>query len=124
MRWRLILEEFSPELIYIKGSKNIVADALSRLDKIDNVNNTSSNNTNNNNKVEPTLESLSEHFALNKEDVLHPTSFKTIMRFQQKDKSLIEIAKEKPKDYSIKQFHGAGKTYSLICKNGKIMIQK
>ena len=101
MRWWLILEEFSPELIYIKGSKNIVADALSRLDKIDNVNNTSSNNIDNNNKVEPTLESLSEHFALNKEDVLHPTSFKTIMRFQQKDKSLIEIAKEKPKDYSI-----------------------
>ena len=102
MRWRLILEEFSPELIYIKGSKNIVADALSRLDKIDNVNNTSSNNTNNNNKVEPTLESLSENFALNKEDVLHPTSFKTIMRFKQKNKFLIEIAKEKPNDFSIK----------------------
>ena len=26
MRWRLILEEFSPELVYIKGSKNVVAD--------------------------------------------------------------------------------------------------
>ena len=61
---------------------------------------------------------------LNKEDVLHPTSFKTIMRFQQKDKSLIEIAKEKPKDYSIKQFHGAGKKYSLICRRGKIVIPK
>ena len=58
MRWRLILEEFSPELIYIKGSKNIVADALSCLDKIDNLNNTNSNYYNN--KVEPTLESLSE----------------------------------------------------------------
>ena len=45
MRWRLILEEFSPELIYIKGSKNIVADALSRLDKIDNLNITSSKKT-------------------------------------------------------------------------------
>ena len=31
------------------------------------------------------------------------------MRFEQKDKSLIEIAKEKPNDYFIKQFHGAGK---------------
>ena len=98
MRWQLDLEELSPELIYIKGSKNIVADALSRLDKIDNLNNTSSNDK----RVEPTLESLNEHFALNKEDVLHPTSFKTIMRFQQKDKSLIEIAKEKPNVYSIK----------------------
>ena len=73
MRWRLILEELSPELIYINGSENIVADALSRLDKVDNLNNTSSNNNNNNNnnKAEPTLESLSENIALNKEDVLH-----------------------------------------------------
>ena len=46
------------------------------------------------------------------------------MRFQQKDRSIIEIAREKPKDYSIKQLHGAGKTYSLNCKNGKIIIPK
>ena len=31
MRWRLILKEYGPELIYTKGSTNIVADALSRL---------------------------------------------------------------------------------------------
>ena len=54
MRWRLTLEEVSPELIYIKGSKNIVADALSSLDKKGNINNANSNN----NKVEPFLESL------------------------------------------------------------------
>ena len=85
MGWRLNLKEFSPELFYIKSSKNIVADTLSRLDKIDNLNSPNSNN----NKIKPTLECLSENFALNKEDVLHPTSFKTIMRFQQKDKFLI-----------------------------------
>ena len=33
MRWRLILEEFGPELKYIKGEDNVVADALSRLEK-------------------------------------------------------------------------------------------
>ena len=32
MRWRLILEEYGPTLLYIKGSHNVVADALSRLD--------------------------------------------------------------------------------------------
>ena len=32
MRWRLILEEFGPELINVKGKNNIVADALSRLE--------------------------------------------------------------------------------------------
>ena len=35
MRWRLILEEYGPELLYIKGEDNIVADALSRMDLID-----------------------------------------------------------------------------------------
>ena len=33
MRWRLILEEFSPELKYIKGENNVVADTLSCLEK-------------------------------------------------------------------------------------------
>ena len=77
MRWRLNLKEFSPELIDIKGSKNIVADAPSHLHKIGNLNKK-------NNKVNPTLESLSHNFALNKEDVLHITTFKTIIRFQQR----------------------------------------
>ena len=31
MRWRLILEEYGPDLQYIQGEKNVVADALSRL---------------------------------------------------------------------------------------------
>ena len=30
MRWRLLLEEYGPEIEYIKGPKNVVADALSR----------------------------------------------------------------------------------------------
>ena len=30
MRWRLILEEYGPKLIYIQGSKNIAVDVLSR----------------------------------------------------------------------------------------------
>ena len=32
MRWRLLLEEYGPTFIHIKSEKNIVADALSRLD--------------------------------------------------------------------------------------------
>ena len=31
MRWRMILEEYAPEIIHIKGEQNIAADALSRL---------------------------------------------------------------------------------------------
>ena len=33
MRLRLILEEFGPELKYMKGENNVVADALYRLEK-------------------------------------------------------------------------------------------
>ena len=35
MRWRMILEEFGPEIIHIKGENNSAADALSRLPKVD-----------------------------------------------------------------------------------------
>src|SRR6476660_5576078 len=31
MKWRLYIKEYSPDLQYIKGEKNVVADALSRL---------------------------------------------------------------------------------------------
>ena len=36
------------------------------------------------------------------------------MRFQQKNKSLIEGAKDELKDYFIERFHGAGKMNSLV----------
>ena len=32
MRWKLIIEEYGPNIQYIEGPKNIVADALSRLE--------------------------------------------------------------------------------------------
>jgi transposase InsO family protein len=31
-RWRLLLEEFGPEYVHVKGQDNVVADALSRMD--------------------------------------------------------------------------------------------
>ena len=47
MRWRLIVEEYSPTIKYLEGSKNIAADALSRLPIADNssTNNNTYNNT-------------------------------------------------------------------------------
>lgn len=35
MRWRMILEEYGPEIVHIKGEENTSADALSRLPKVD-----------------------------------------------------------------------------------------
>ena len=36
--WRLLLEEYDPEIVYIKGTDNIVADAVSRLDYDETIN--------------------------------------------------------------------------------------
>ena len=69
------------------------------------------------------MSSLTEHFPLEKEDVLHPINYKTIMRYQQNNTPLIETAKLN-KDYSIKHFYGTDKKYSLICKEHKIVIPK
>jgi hypothetical protein len=33
-RWRLLLEEFGPDIVWIKGVHNTVADAISRLDYV------------------------------------------------------------------------------------------
>ena len=112
MRWRLIQEEYNPELIYIQRSKNIAGDGLSRLYIIDT-----------NNPIKPNMSSLAEHYSLEKEDVLHHVNYKTIMKNQQNDKPLIETAKVN-KDYSIKYFHGADKKYFLICRKHKIVIPK
>ena len=35
IRWRCLLEEYGAEIVHIAGEKNVVADALSRLDKDD-----------------------------------------------------------------------------------------
>ena len=47
------------------------------------------------------------------------TNYKTIIRYQQHDKPLIETAKLN-KDYSIKYFYGADNKYALIYRNLKL----
>ena len=69
------------------------------------------------------MSSLTEYFSSEKDDILHPVNYKSIMQHQQNDKPLIETAKLN-KDYSIKHFHGADKKYSLICRKHKIVIPK
>ena len=103
MPWRLILEEDSPELIYIQSSKNITLDALSRLDIVDTTN-----------LVKNNFKSINEHYGLEDEDISNPTNYKTIMQYQE----LIKIVKNN-KDYSIQNFYGANKIYSIICKIAK-----
>ena len=94
MRWRLILEKYNPELIFIQCSKNIAADALSRFDIVDT-----------NNPIKPNMSSLAEHICLEKEYILHPINYKTILQYQQYNKPLIKTAKLN-KGYSTNHFMG------------------
>eukprot|EP00957_Ditylum_brightwellii_P002278 175124-Ditylum_brightwellii.AAC.1 len=32
MRWQMVMEDFGPKFVYIKGESNVVADAMSRLE--------------------------------------------------------------------------------------------
>jgi hypothetical protein len=42
-RWRLLLEEYGPEIVYIKGIHNTFADAISRLEYDPSINQTAEN---------------------------------------------------------------------------------
>ena len=46
-----------------------------------------------------------------------------LCKINKKDKDLIKIAQTN-KDYSIQNSHMANKTYSLVCRNCKIVIPK
>ena len=111
MRWRLAIEEYGPELIYIKGEKNVVADALSRLATKDESNNN--------------LEFISDQFGFDDQDLpanMYPLKFSTIARYQEQDKSLMEKLTHDNK-YRLTSFHGGeNKEIDLITKDEKIVI--
>ena len=115
LRWRLILEEFSPELVYIKGQNNVIADALSRLDIAD---------TSKKNK-KPKLDKLAELYALDDEDLpadAFPITYANILKNQQKDKKLLKRFKSS-RELKFKEFHGGGRSFKLICnKENKIVM--
>jgi RNase H-like domain found in reverse transcriptase len=114
MRWRLYIEEYSPDHTYINGSHNIVADALSRLDikttpLVDN---------------QETFLGLMDCFAKEPEDDddFHPLNYQQLKIAHDKDKTIQKVLQMEKTKYKFKQFHGGGSTTSLICYNGKIVI--
>ena len=115
MRWRLFIEEYSPDLRYIKGELNIAADALSRLGIL-------------NAPMEEAhfTEALrSELYAL-EEDALpedaFPLSYLLLGQEQAKDKKILTETKKAKSRYKITPFTGGGKTRDLICYNNKIVV--
>ena len=108
MRWRLILEEFGPELKYIKGENNVVADALFRLEKSPN----------------QEILNISELYGYDDEDLpdsTYPILYHDIAKAQETDAKLQQKLVSH-KDYTLDTFRGGDKYHSLICRNSKIFL--
>lgn len=106
-RWRLLIEEYGPDIKYIKGEANTVADALSRLDL-----------TNEQTSVEDSSV-MEEIFASSASDEdLFPVANDVIARAQASDSSLQKKRKEQPEIFKIKSMDG----HDVIFENKKIYI--
>jgi hypothetical protein len=144
IRWRMVIEDFAPEIVYIPGAKNIVPDAMSRLAKSDTIELNTFNlieehdkfafanylastkidkQTNCNLSEKHSIVELSELFVV--DELLYdiyPLNFKLIEKEQvHHDTKLIDFASNHS-EYTLEAFHGGGKSRQLLCKNGKIVI--
>jgi transposase InsO family protein len=107
-RWRLLLEEYGPTYVHVKGTDNVVADALSRLDADFEAQMPSADST---------ME-MANAFSKEKDESF-PMSPRLIEKHQKKDKSLNKkVINDTTKQYSVQPVEGL----SLIHHNGKICI--
>ena len=106
--WRLILEEFGPELKYIKGKNNVVADALCRLGMSDNQD----------------ILSISELYGYNDADLTdsaYPIRYCNIPKAQKTD-AKINQKLVSHKDYTLNNFFRDDQNHCLIFRNSKICL--
>ncbi len=123
-RWRLILEEDGPEIIYIKGIHNTVADAISRLNfspKAPSVLKEERNNwmilTKCWNSISRILKSNSEPMEINHvfatrsdEEDIYPLT-------------VIEIAEAQKTDKSLQQLRVSSKYETMLIENTKVLCK-
>jgi hypothetical protein len=103
MRWQLYIEEYSPDLTYVEGDKNVVADALSRLDMEDKPRS---------NESLITEEMCSDWYCYSKEEKTydsHPLTFQQLETAQSADKHILKIIKMNKSPYQLHDYHGGGK---------------
>lgn len=120
MRWRLILEEYNPELIYIKGPNNVVADALSRLDLLPELPENAISAKSRFTKV-----SLQEFCAFQEDELAenaYPLRFSLISREQQKDSALLKRLNDP--GFTLKQVRGGNHTHDLIYYRDRIVVPR
>ena len=112
MRWRLFIEEYSPDLQFIQGENNIVADALSQMESLHEPMD-----------EEHFTEELRSHlYCFAQEDLAseaYPRSYQAIGAAQAKDKQMTKTLQAKNSKYRLQSFQGGGKTRNLICYKQK-----
>jgi hypothetical protein len=116
-RWRLFIVEYSPDLRYIKGTKNVAANALPHLGILNSPMN----------KEHFTEALRSELYAFHDEDLpetAFPLSYAFLGKAQSTDVAILNETANTKSLYSIQPFTGAGKGSELICYDGKIVVPK
>jgi hypothetical protein len=112
-----VLEEYGPELRYSKGEHNIFADALSRLDMV----------------PEPREQGkqmdddeIATLFATDEDDypIKFPLSYQEIENRQKVDEEIKKLLHEKSEQYKQTRFDFGDTQYSLVTRNGKIVVPK
>ena len=121
MRWRLILEEFGPEIRHISGEENIVADAISRLPTAD-YNDQKEQCTEVPGQAEVIAMEKGEHLTL-EDDEEFPLNLSLVRRIQlvelRKNKSkLKQLINDEKSGYKISQLDGI----ELVTFEGKIYV--
>ena len=134
-RWRLILEEYGPEIVYIKGIHNTVADAISRLNYASPDNPSTDENIQQNwmtvskcwceynethdNSTTKHNYSMNNVFAnRSNEEEIYPLTIKEIAEAQKLDKQFKATAlKEKYESTLVENT-------KVFCKNGKPVIPR
>jgi hypothetical protein len=105
MRWRLLLEEFGPKLLYIKGGDNIVADALSRMRLSE-------------------ADFSPEAFAIDDDEFPkeYPLSYKELAHEQRRYPALQQKLNDKDPRYTIEEQKHSDATYRIANKDGKMVV--
>jgi len=113
IRWRMMLEEFGPQIEHVEGKNNVVADALSRLEI---THKDSDEVATDEEKPQLTYMTVREVQAES-----FPMSPTLIRKEQEKDKNLQQkVENDKSKRYSKKEVEGV----SLVHFEGKIFVPK
>ena len=93
----MLIEEFGPTIEYIKGPKNILADALSRLDLV---------------SLPSNLQDMADCYGLDKDDLpsdAFPITYQLINCKQNYDKTLLTTFKMVQKIFPLTLFCGGNK---------------